>query len=225
MAFFFICLLFSNILTFIISTRFSVGSCQPLQDSKTLFAKLERDVPVPFEENTPFTDSNQTLATQLWEDINIDAGMVALPDDLVELHGLREAQRFPWDDSRSIYLLNGYHNLHCIRAIYLSLQEFYRGDEQSRSWGHVLHCADAIRQDILCNADDTPRYSTESKRPESGVGQMRMCRSWDKLDEWAEKYNSCYAYVNQTSEDLPEIQRFVYCPAGSPWREKVVEVF
>lgn len=52
-----------------------------------------------------------------------------------------------------------------------------------------------------------------------------MCRSWEKLEEWARGYNSCYAYVNQTSEDLPEVQRFVYCPVGSPWREGVVRVF
>ncbi|KAF4630118.1 hypothetical protein G7Y89_g8021 [Cudoniella acicularis] len=138
----------------------------------SLEAQLERNLPVPFEESTSYTSANQTFATKLWEDINIDAGMVALPDELVELHALRNAQRFPWDPSRSIYLLNGYHNLHCIRATYLSLQEFYRGEEQSRSWDHVLHCADAICQDILCNADDTPRYSTKSMRPESGVSQL-----------------------------------------------------
>jgi len=77
----------------------------------------------------------------------------------------------------------------------------------------------------MCNADDTPRYSTESDRPESGVGQVRMCRSWEKLEDWARVYDSCYAYVNQTSEDLQELQRFIYCPSGSPWRESVVEVF
>jgi len=220
-----ILLLVSNITTFVISKHILLHSSQLQQDPQTFFAKLERNVPKPFEESNLYTDHNQTLATKLWEDINIDAGMVALPDELIEMHSLPYGQRFPWDTSRSIYLLNGHHNLHCIRAIYISLQEFYRGEEQSRAWGHVLHCADAIRQDILCNADDTPRYSDESDRPESGVGQVRMCRSWEKLEEWAKGYNSCYAYVNQTSGDLPELQRFLYCPDGSPWREKVVEVF
>lgn len=28
--------------------------------------------------------------------------------------GLPEAQTFPWDDNKGLYLLNGYHNLHCL---------------------------------------------------------------------------------------------------------------
>ena len=181
--------------------------------------------------------------------------MVALPADFATANGLPLAQRFPWDPSKGIYLLNGYHNLHCIvrkkiltfpststvpdsipgsknttnrilkRAIYISLQEFAQGVPQTRAWGHVIHCVDALRQDIICNADDTPRYSTASKAPESGRGQVRLCRSWDQLEAWARRYNSCYRYVNQTAEALPEIQRFVYCPRGSPYREEVERVF
>ena len=84
-------------------------------------AKPERNIPVTFEESNPYTNDNQTLATKLWEAINIDAGMVALPDDLVATHGLLGAQRFPWGRSRGIYLLNGYHNLHCTVNIPLVL--------------------------------------------------------------------------------------------------------
>lgn len=111
------------------------------------------------------------------------------------------------------------------RAIYLSLMEFWQGLPQSRDWSHVIHCADSLRQDIICNADDTPRYSTESKSPGSGMGQVRQCRSWDKLEEWARQYNACFRYINQTSATLDEIQRFLYCPEGSPYRKEVAKVF
>lgn len=89
----------------------------------------------------------------------------------------------------------------------------------------MTHCADTLRQDILCNADDTPRYSTETRVPETGVGQVRMCRSWDRLEEWAARYNACYKFVNQTAGDFPVVQRFVYCPRGSPFKEEVEKVF
>lgn len=103
--------------------------------------------------------------------------------------------------------------------------EFWEERPQSRAWGHVLHCVDTLRLDIICNADDTPRYSTATKSPESGMGQVRQCRSWDKLEKWARHYNSCYKFVNQTAEDLPEIQRFIYCPKDSPYRTEVEKVF
>lgn len=77
-------------------------------------ANLERNVPVPFAKSTPYTNPNETLANKLWDDINIDVGMVALPEEFVAAHGLPIAQRFPWDRSKGIYLLNGHHNLHCI---------------------------------------------------------------------------------------------------------------
>ena len=85
------------------------SSCQPF-----LEANLARTVPVAFEESTPYTDPNEALANELWDRINIDAGMVALPADFATANGLPLAQRFPWDPSKGIYLLNGYHNLHCI---------------------------------------------------------------------------------------------------------------
>lgn len=61
----------------------------------------------------PYTDTNDTLRDQLWLDINVDDGMIALPDDYVKEKGLPVSQRFPWDDSKGIYLLQGHHNLHC----------------------------------------------------------------------------------------------------------------
>ena len=105
--------------------------------------------------------------------------------------------------------------------------EFWHNKPQSRRWSHVIHCVDALRQDAICNADDTPRYSTSDAVPESGVGQYRQCRSWDKLEVWAKQYNACYRYVNQTAtvEELPQIERFVYCPEGSPYIKEVEKVF
>jgi hypothetical protein len=105
--------------------------------------------------------------------------------------------------------------------------EFWHGKPQSRLWGHVIHCVDALRQEVLCNADDTPRYSTSDDNPESGRGQVRMCRNWGNLERWTKQYNACYRYVNQTETiaDLPNIERFIYCPRGSPYILKVEKYF
>ena len=54
------------------------------------------------------------MTDQAWEDINIDAGNVALDKSYAEEMGLPKAQDFPWDRSKGIYYINGYHNLHCL---------------------------------------------------------------------------------------------------------------
>ena len=105
--------------------------------------------------------------------------------------------------------------------------EFWQSKPQSRRWEHVIHCVDQLRREAICNADDTPRYSTSDDSPVSGHGQVRMCRNWDKLEDWARGYNACYRYVNQTAsyKDFPQIERFVWCPEGSPYTAAVEKVF
>ena len=177
-------------------------------------AGLMRDHPVALDIHSPYTNSNETLRNEAWEAINIDAGMIAVPDTFVKEKNLIPSQRFVWDQSKSVYLLNGHHTLHCVRAIYISLMEFWQGKKQSRRWEHVIHCVDQLRQEALCNADDTPRYSTSDDNPVSGLGQTRMCRNWEKLEAWARTYNACYRYINQTAsyEDFPQIERFIWFP-------------
>ena len=50
----------------------------------------------------------------LWDNISVDAGTVALSRSYAAAKGLPEAQTFPWDNEKGLYLLNGYHNLHCL---------------------------------------------------------------------------------------------------------------
>ena len=50
----------------------------------------------------------------MWDKLRPDVGLVALSDEFVMEKGLSTAQRFPWDHKKGIYVLNGYHNLHCI---------------------------------------------------------------------------------------------------------------
>ncbi len=126
-------LILSNLCTWFLSRQVLYGSSPSKIDPRTPYgmfpiradtpfhslnispqANLERNVPVPFAKGTPYTNPNETLADKLWDDINIDVGMVALPEEFVAAHGLPIAQRFPWDRSKGIYLLNGHHNLHCI---------------------------------------------------------------------------------------------------------------
>ena len=96
---------------------------------------------------------------------------------------------------------------------------------QSVHFRHVSHCLDGLRQDIVCNADDTPRYTGPSMvpgttGPTSGLGQVRMCRSWDKLETWAKEHSACYQFEPGSLQTKHiDLDFFKYCPDGSkPWR-------
>ena len=78
-------------------------------------ASLSRHETEPYYRETPYSDNdNASLTASLWHDIDIDSGVIALSDDYVASKGLLTAQRFPWDAKKGIYIVHGYHNLHCL---------------------------------------------------------------------------------------------------------------
>lgn len=98
-----------------------------------------------------------------------------------------------------------------------SLVEYHRGSDQSWRFEHVRHCLDGLREDVICNADDTPRWTSTTKNPRTGEGQRRMCRDWNALETWAQEHNACWRFVNETSLTIKNIDRYKYCPAGSKY--------
>ncbi|KAF6221517.1 hypothetical protein HO133_002373 [Letharia lupina] len=78
-------------------------------------ASLSRHLTEPYYKETPYSDNkNASLTASLWHDIDIDSGVITLSDDYVASKGLLPAQRFPWDATKGIYIVHGYHNLHCL---------------------------------------------------------------------------------------------------------------
>ncbi|KAE8154332.1 hypothetical protein BDV25DRAFT_116385 [Aspergillus avenaceus] len=183
-------------------------------DPTTKFAGLQRTIEEPFVRMTKYSSENETLQDQLWHDINVDHGVVALSDEWAMQHGLRTAQRFPWDQSKGIYILHGYHNLHCLKIIHISISEYRNGQPQSRSWHHISHCMDALRRQVLCDADDTPRATERRAEVVSGVLQHRKCRSWEALEQFAKQHTACYKRPEKP-DGVPIIERYKHCPPGS----------
>lgn len=79
----------------------------------------------------------------------------------------------------------------------------------------------------MCNADDTPMYTgrlhneTHAMHPKAGIGSMKMCRDWNKLQAFARKHSACWARVGIDDLTFPEIERYKYCPDGArPWEGK-----
>lgn len=105
-----------------------------------------------------------------------------------------------------------------------STLEAFDGKEQELAREHVVHCLDVLRELVMCDADDTPRYTgrvnqqASAEHPTSGIGQIRMCRSWTELETWAVEHSACYKAINYGDEAFPPMERYKFCPNGEkPW--------
>lgn len=81
----------------------------------------------------------------------------------------------------------------------------------------------------MCHADDFLDYTAgPNEESLTGDNQPRMCRDWNKLNEWAKERTSCYKTVNITraGEDHGvehQLDRYMYCPEGSPYQPLIDE--
>ncbi|CAJ2504614.1 Uu.00g120080.m01.CDS01 [Anthostomella pinea] len=151
------------------------------------------------------------MVTELWEKFSGDAGVVALSQDYVTGKMLPHALRFPWDEDKGVYLLQGFHNLHCLRTLFRYVMYAEQKLPQHIALVHALHCLDQLRQDVICNADDTPRYAG-FQAPGTGAGQVRLCRDWGSLEKWALERTACFKHEDEVPG--PMIERFKSCPDG-----------
>ncbi|KAF5873482.1 uncharacterized protein Bfra_004943 [Botrytis fragariae] len=196
-----------------ITARKDLTKC--LETSK--FAGLTRTIPKAWTSNSGANETDQEF---LWDETSYDRGQIALADDYAKEMGLPRAQRFPWDQSKGIYLINAYHNIHCVKTIRTSVVEFHNNTPQSSPYLHVIHCLNVLRDEVMCNADDTPRYTGFQEDQKSGLGQVRMCRDWKQLEVWADEHTACWKHVGEIREDgFRELDRYRFCPPGSPYEE------
>ena len=182
-------------------------------------ANLEVDISLTWQEESEYSNDNMTLTDERWKVLGADDSIVAVDQDWAASKGLPPSESvFPWDSSRRIYLLSGYHGIHCLvgsthrvdstvltnhrkAQLHLTLREYRDGLPQSHSFEHSNHCLDWLRGDVMCRADDTPLYTTRSMKSENGIGQSRQCRDWSRLESWAKRHHSCYRYGNFVVED------------------------
>ncbi|KAM0817868.1 putative DUF3328 domain-containing protein [Seiridium cardinale] len=180
-------------------------------------AHLPRDVSIKYNSHSPFgmgstTEEQRAIA---WESMDSSAGEISLDKEWADAHNLPESAPFFWDEGRQIYLLNGHHSLHCMRKVRRAIVLYNYNRPQLDSYTHLVHCMDHLMQNIICEADDTPFYTSTTSNITTGLGQTRMCRSWERLTEWANENTACFAYINETQGVNAVIERFRYCPRGS----------
>lgn len=69
---------------------------------------------VYWNQSGAYTDPDDDVRDHLWDQIDIDSGIVAVPKIWAKEKGLPEGTTFPWDTDKSLYFVNAYHSLHCL---------------------------------------------------------------------------------------------------------------
>jgi hypothetical protein len=82
-------------------------------------AGLPRNISKELKFHSPYWGRNETTAEKLWNQLEIHTGFVALDKSWTDEKDLPRGDSFPWDDSKSIYVLNAFHILHCLVRIAL----------------------------------------------------------------------------------------------------------
>lgn len=91
---------------------------------------------------------------------------------------------------------------------------------------HVYHCLDALRQEVLCDADDTPRYTGMGQADKaSATHQIRLCKDWGHMEAWALENSACWRYFDEKDAPGDTLEQYRYCPEGSPYITKIQQLF
>jgi len=150
-----------------------------------------------------------------------------LSDEYAEKHGLQKAARFPWDNSKGLYAVWAFHDIHCLKVLRKDIVEFRRGTKHSLGPSHINHCLDVLRQSIMCTANDLPMNTVHGPDDLLGDGQVMQCRSWDKLTRWAQdpEREACYRSLDEYHEVKNGLELYAFCPKDSPYYERMSEYF
>ncbi|KXS95771.1 hypothetical protein AC578_1735 [Pseudocercospora eumusae] len=196
---------------------YSLGRKNGLQSQKIARVPDLPLKPVMFHWNTPYSSMNDTEADVLWDAINTAHGHIAVDHAFAKNNQWTASMSLPDDPDRGLYLLESYHQLHCLKIVRRVFLESL--DDKPLSWPvqHARHCFDYFRQFIMCHADNTPLY-TQGKHT-SGDGQVHMCRDWSALRDYATERSACFR-DRLGQESLSE--QFGHCDDGTDGLEDTV---
>jgi hypothetical protein len=190
------------------------------------YTGLPTNIPMVYTYRTDYFGDNETLADELWDNLDLTASVVALSPEYVAEHKLEKSSPFPWDTEKDMYFLKVFHSLHCLKYMRKAFMDFEAGNEAIVASAHVYHCLDSLRQDIMCKADDTPMPSPQI-HDSVGDNQVLQCRDLSKVIEWATapERGACYQAGNDFRPVLHNLERHSHCPVDSPYYPVVEEYY
>ncbi|KAI9148253.1 Cyclochlorotine biosynthesis protein R [Paramyrothecium foliicola] len=149
----------------------------------------------------------QDAVNAAWDRIVPAFGFVAVNHTWAAEHNLPASMDLPSDDSKGVYIIDAYHQLHCLTIIRKTLTEIVLGKTPRVPIQHSMHCFDSLLQYVMCgDSGDTLLYTWG--RNETGDGQLRKCVDWNSRKKWARENTACYA---DGDHPIPLFDHFNHC--------------
>ncbi|KAL2818343.1 hypothetical protein BJX63DRAFT_71184 [Aspergillus granulosus] len=147
---------------------------------------------------------------QAWADIVPAYGFVAVDHTWAAEHHLPASMSLPSDSSKGVYILDAYHQIHCLTIIRQTLLDIDSHRSPRVPLQHSWHCFDSLLQYIVCGTSgDTLLYTWG--RNQTGDGQVRKCLDWKSRKEWIRERTACY---RDSERPIRLIDHFTRCEAG-----------
>ena len=152
-----------------------------------LLAGVAGGVMRPFMINTDWSSKNTTRADELWKDLAPNVGMVAIDNDVSRNMDLYSTEPFPWDSSKGVYMLEGYHSLHCLVRLYLHICFLLGGpvNNHGNRCTYTEHCVSLSRASHRPHRCVT--ISTASTRCGKMQSALRMIRCGRPVATWGSR--------------------------------------
>ncbi|KAH8892134.1 hypothetical protein GQ53DRAFT_863878 [Thozetella sp. PMI_491] len=152
---------------------------------------------VPFHNWDDILDGEENLeeADVEWSRMfPVGNGIVALKDETVAQMQLPPSVKNPMEEYRSLYILAGYHSLHCLTLIRHAMFQYYLNQnapithimEEGR-WMHAKHCLSDLRQSLICNLDET-LLAQPNNNAQPGDGQLIQCKNITTTVNWLKEH-------------------------------------
>ena len=192
-------------------------------------------MPRTLYQDSKFTSKNETEASLAWGGILAGHGIVSITPEYATQRNLPPTSPLPDGNGNLAYVIEAYHAIHCvvsshstpikpllslhpiinpttnhplpqarIRTHYMLLKN---GHPTTWPLAHDVHCFDAVRQYIMCNADDTLLWTNGDHS--TGTHQAKKCVDWDALREWAEERAAGYYDYEDNEESEREGKKHV----------------
>lgn len=117
-------------------------------------------------------------------------------EQLLELGASEDSVQIPEEDGGGyMAVLEVYHHIHCVEELWkYTWPDYYQswaGEPDSVFRKHLDHCADMVRQKLMCDGDVTPltfNWVKGFSHPVPNFNVLHKCRSYDAINDWAREH-------------------------------------
>ncbi|KAH7082305.1 hypothetical protein FB567DRAFT_581692 [Paraphoma chrysanthemicola] len=147
---------------------------------------------LPWNTNTlynPAEKDDRNAIDNAWNAIIPDHGIVALDRAWAEERGLMRSMYLPSNPQKVMYVLEAYHQLHCLTTTRRAFFDLMNHRPLERDMHHYDHCFDAMLQTITCTPSTNLMFTFGHR--DVNQTQKRQCRDWNALRDWATAHSAC----------------------------------